>query len=156
MSYSGFDPKDGIRSKPSVLIYSRLSLKFLAWYLLDQSVQIATHDSIEDARTALLLYHKYLELKDAGTLEQTLKDIYDKGNALGFKPPQTSSGLSPTKSEFEGAREIPVNIPGSTTPIRLMMRGGDVRGVGSTSPRPITADGPKARGRKEIDQPREI
>jgi PAB-dependent poly(A)-specific ribonuclease subunit 2 len=70
-----------------MFIYSRLSLKFLAWYLLNESVQVATHDSIEDARTALRLYHKYLELKEAGTLQDTLRDIYDKGNSLGFKPP---------------------------------------------------------------------
>ena len=134
--------------------YSRLSLKFLAWYLLDQSVQVATHDSIEDARTALLLYHKYLELKEAGTLQDTLRDIYDKGNALGFRPPQTAVGVvpvSPTKSEFEGTREVPVNIPGSTTPMRLMMRGGDVRGV-----RPISSDGPFQRTKRSSDRPREI
>src|ERR1700738_4785846 len=90
----------------------RLSLKFLAWYLLNQSVQVATHDSIEDARTALLLYQKYLELKQAGTLQETLLDIYDKGNSFGFKPPQSANvPTSPTKGEFEGAREIPVRVP---------------------------------------------
>ena len=134
-------------------------MKFLAWYLLDQSVQVATHDSIEDAQTALLLYHKYLELKEAGTLQETLRDIYDKGNSLGFRPPQTAAvavgvvPVSPTKSEFEGTREVPVNIPGSTTPMRLMMRGGDVRGV-----RPISSssDGPFQRTKRSSDRPREI
>lgn len=105
-------------------------------------MQVATHDSIEDARTALLLYHKYLELKQAGTLQETLKDIYEKGSALGFRPPQALEvPVSPTKSEFEGAREVPVNVPGSITPMRIMMRGGDVRGVANVQPRPLTADG---------------
>ncbi len=117
-------------------------MKFLAWYLLNQSVQVATHDSIEDARTALLLYQKYLELKEAGTLQETLKDIYEKGGALGFRPPQPLEiPISPTKSEFEGAREVPVNVPGSVTPMRIMMRGGDVRGVANVQPRPATGDG---------------
>ena len=100
---------------------------------------MSTHDSIEDARTALLLYRKYLELKEAGILQETLKDIYDKGTALGFRPPQpTEIPSSPTRAEFEGAREVPVRVPGSMTPMRIMMRGGDIRGVNT---RPMTADG---------------
>jgi hypothetical protein len=62
---------------------------------------------------------------------------------LGFRPPQALEiPLSPTKSEFEGAREVPVNVPGSVTPMRIMMRGGDVRGVAAgVQARPLTADG---------------
>jgi hypothetical protein len=133
-------------------------LKFLAWYLLDQSVQVATHDSIEDARTALLLYQKYLELKQAGTLQDTLKEIYDKGNSLGFRPPQIAgSPASPTKSEFEGAREVPVHIPGSVTPMRIMMRGGDVRGVNTmSSARPISSDGSGGKSKRRSDRPKEV
>src|SRR5271170_561094 len=95
-------------SFPILLINRRLSLKFLAWYLLNENVQVDTHDSIEDARTALLLYQKYLELKQAGTLQETLRDIYDKGNSLGFRPPQARLPPPPPPSEEDG---IPTNCP---------------------------------------------
>lgn len=41
----------------------RLSLRFLAALLLNSDIQLHTHDSIEDARTALALYRKYLSFK---------------------------------------------------------------------------------------------
>ncbi|KAJ4293921.1 poly(A)-specific ribonuclease [Collariella sp. IMI 366227] len=66
----------------------KLSLAFLAWYLLKEDIQLETHDSIEDARTALKLYRKYLEFEDAGVLEMMLEDIYKAGRATNFKPPR--------------------------------------------------------------------
>lgn len=66
----------------------KLSLAFLAWYLLKEDIQLETHDSIEDARTALKLYRKYLEYEDAGILEAMLEDIYKAGRATNFKPPR--------------------------------------------------------------------
>ncbi|KAH8684695.1 PAB-dependent poly(A)-specific ribonuclease subunit PAN2 [Tricladium varicosporioides] len=65
----------------------KLSLAFLAWYLLKEDIQLETHDSIEDARTALKLYKKYLEFQDAGILETILQDIYRKGREMNYKPP---------------------------------------------------------------------
>lgn len=65
----------------------KLSLAFLAWYLLKEDIQLETHDSIEDARTALKLYKKYLEFQDAGVLETMLQDIYRTGRDLNFKAP---------------------------------------------------------------------
>lgn len=66
----------------------KLSLAFLAWYLLKEDIQLETHDSIEDARTALKLYRKYLEFQDAGILEPMLQDIYRAGRDVNFKPPR--------------------------------------------------------------------
>ncbi|OLN95998.1 PAB-dependent poly(A)-specific ribonuclease subunit PAN2 [Colletotrichum chlorophyti] len=65
----------------------KLSLSFLAWYLLKEDIQLETHDSIEDARTALKLYRKYLEFDDAGILEPMLQDIYRAGRDVNFKAP---------------------------------------------------------------------
>ncbi|CEJ90977.1 Putative Exonuclease-like protein [[Torrubiella] hemipterigena] len=65
----------------------KLSLAFLSWCLLNEEIQLETHDSIEDARAALKLYRKYLEFEDAGILETMLQDIYRKGGERNFKPP---------------------------------------------------------------------
>ncbi|CZR51913.1 related to PAN2-component of Pab1p-stimulated poly(A) ribonuclease [Phialocephala subalpina] len=65
----------------------KLSLAFLAWKVLNEDIQQGTHDSIEDARTALKLYKKYLEFQDAGILETMLQDIYREGTQVQFKPP---------------------------------------------------------------------
>ncbi|CAG8616504.1 10808_t:CDS:10, partial [Acaulospora morrowiae] len=48
----------------------KISLRFLAWYLLRQDIQTDTHDSIEDARTALAIYKKYLQFKSEGIFEE--------------------------------------------------------------------------------------
>ncbi|KAI9054308.1 hypothetical protein LZ554_001476 [Drepanopeziza brunnea f. sp. 'monogermtubi'] len=64
-----------------------LSLSFLASYLLKEDIQIGTHDSIEDARTALKLFKKYQEFQDAGILELMIDDIYKDGRLMGFKAP---------------------------------------------------------------------
>lgn len=66
----------------------KLSLAFLAWCLLKEDIQLETHDSIEDARTALKLYRKFLEFQDAGILETMLQDIYRTGRDVQFKPPR--------------------------------------------------------------------
>ncbi|KAF7545439.1 hypothetical protein G7046_g9566 [Stylonectria norvegica] len=66
----------------------KLSLAFLAWYLLNEDIQLETHDSIEDSRMALKLYRKFQEYQDAGILERRLFDIYREGQAVNFKPPR--------------------------------------------------------------------
>ncbi|CCD26698.1 poly(A)-specific ribonuclease NDAI_0I01290 [Naumovozyma dairenensis CBS 421] len=65
-----------------------LSLRYLAFVLLGNNVQEGDHDSIEDAHTALILYKKYLNLKENGTLEATIKSLYDEGRASNYKVPE--------------------------------------------------------------------
>ena len=64
----------------------KLSLRFLASYLLRASIQEHTHDSIEDAATALALYRAYRDLQEAGpgVFQAKLAEMYDFGKAYGF------------------------------------------------------------------------
>merc|ERR1711924_386817 len=60
----------------------RISLRFLAWHILgvQMSSRLAdTHDSVEDARTALALYNKYVELDRDGLVQETIQNLYDVG-----------------------------------------------------------------------------
>jgi PAB-dependent poly(A)-specific ribonuclease subunit 2 len=92
----------------------KLSLAFLAWYLLKEDIQQETHDSIEDARTALKLHGKYLEFVDAGILETILQDIYKKGREMGFKPP---SALQQQQQQSKGDKSTGGgNTSGSESP----------------------------------------
>jgi len=64
----------------------KISLRFLASYLLKMEIQDDIHDSIEDARTALLLYRHYEEVKAKGPqcLQSTLNDLYAFGNSTNW------------------------------------------------------------------------
>jgi PAB-dependent poly(A)-specific ribonuclease subunit 2 len=62
-----------------------LSLRFLAAHVLGRDIQSATHDSIEDARTALELFNKYEEARDSGELQRTVEQLYAIGRQSGFK-----------------------------------------------------------------------
>ncbi|EJT81212.1 PAB-dependent poly(A)-specific ribonuclease subunit PAN2 [Gaeumannomyces tritici R3-111a-1] len=64
----------------------KLSLAFLASCLLKEDIQVDTHDSIEDSRTALELYRKYLEFEGAGSLDSVIDEIYRVGRESNFKP----------------------------------------------------------------------
>lgn len=50
-------------------------------------IQSETHDSIEDARAALRLYKKYLELEAQGILQSSLEEMYTVGKSLHWKVP---------------------------------------------------------------------
>ena len=74
-----------------LLLIKNLNRRFIFNILFSGiSIQSVTHDSIEDARTALKLYAKYKELsKDSMDNFQTeLKSMYEKGRKLQWKVPE--------------------------------------------------------------------
>ena len=63
----------------------RLSLRFLARWVLGLDIQREVHDSVEDARTALALVVKYEETERRGQVEDMLAKLYQIGHRSGFK-----------------------------------------------------------------------
>ena len=73
-------------SAPSLTQLSLLlSLSSLPSYLLGLDMQTADHDSVTDARTALLCYREYERLVASGEFAATLQDMYSKGQQTGWK-----------------------------------------------------------------------
>jgi PAB-dependent poly(A)-specific ribonuclease subunit 2 len=64
----------------------RLSLRFLTYYIFKQEIQVDTHDSIEDARAALLLHRTFQEREAEGTFDELLREIYAEGKRLVSGP----------------------------------------------------------------------
>ncbi|KAG9242393.1 PAB-dependent poly(A)-specific ribonuclease subunit PAN2 [Calycina marina] len=115
-----------------------LSLSFLAYLVLKEDIQVGTHDSIEDSRTALKLYKKHQEFTDAGILRSILNDIYGRGKELGFKVPvkrvkgMETPGPSPTPT-LVALGEVDVSAgagSGPVTPVRRPL--GLVPGTGGS------------------------
>lgn len=63
----------------------QISLSFLCWCVLKERIQQNTHDSIEDAMTALKLYKKYVEASNEGKLSSLISHIYSVGQQYGFR-----------------------------------------------------------------------
>jgi PAB-dependent poly(A)-specific ribonuclease subunit 2 len=47
--------------------------------LLKQDIQTQSHDSIEDAKGALLLYKLYLRFEEEGRFDDVMEDIFIEG-----------------------------------------------------------------------------
>lgn len=116
--------------------YRKLSLAFLAWVILKEEIQTETHDSIEDSRTALALYRKYLEYVDAGILESRLHEIYQMGERYKFKPPKR-----------DGASDSLAAASRTDTP---PVPGGDVPGAGGASAGAPAVAGPSTPSRRGL------
>jgi len=65
----------------------RLSLRFLSWFVLHENIQTDTHDSIEDARSALMLYKAYQDFEERGIFDEKLDELYREGRKHNWKPP---------------------------------------------------------------------
>ncbi|KAG8932918.1 poly(A)-specific ribonuclease [Tulasnella sp. 418] len=90
----------------------RISLRFLSWYLLKETIQIDTHDSIEDARAALLLYQKYQQFEEEGQFDAILEEIYREGRKLNWKAP-VEGGATSTPSKSNTPYPAPSSPPRS-------------------------------------------
>lgn len=98
----------------------KLSLRYLAWYLLKEDIQQDNHDSIEDARTALRLWHKFEEFQDAGIAESMIEEVYREGKKWGWKPPGESAMVGARRTDNltseSGSLAIPGTLDGRDTP----------------------------------------
>ncbi|KAG8829897.1 poly(A)-specific ribonuclease [Serendipita sp. 400] len=73
----------------------RISLRFLTWFVLKQDIQLDTHDSIEDSRSALLLYKEFQRLEGEQTFDAKLEEIYRAGRENNWKPPSALKASPP-------------------------------------------------------------
>jgi hypothetical protein len=64
----------------------KISLRFLAFYILNEHIQDEIHDSCEDSRVALDLYRKYEETIAQGWdhLQSILYELYQFGNKTNW------------------------------------------------------------------------
>lgn len=117
----------------------KLSLAFLAWWALKENIQMETHDSIEDARTALKLYRKYLEYRDAGVLDALLQEVYRVGRDVNFKPPKQNGSETQTGTDSPSAKRT-ISSPTSATAVTTPgTNGGDHATNGFASPSRTTS-----------------
>lgn len=103
-SEKGFPYNQHVPSNPDILVpdeqvidtvdiyhlpshHRKLSLRFLAWCVLGLDIQRGVHDSVEDARVALLLYRYYCECLERGDWERVLDGVYERGRGVGFRVP---------------------------------------------------------------------
>jgi len=68
----------------------KLSLRFLSWLILDEMVQTANHDSVEDARTAIRLWREWQKFEREERCEEVLQEIYKRGRDYNFRVPASA------------------------------------------------------------------
>lgn len=100
-------PKDQIIDTVQLFNLPRqrfVSLRFLAWFFLNKTIQSSSHDSVEDARTALQLYLRYRELSAEGPdkAKAAIKELYETGRKLAWKIPDSDDGPGWKGPEMEG------------------------------------------------------
>lgn len=79
----------------------RLSLRFLSWFVLHQNIQTDTHDSIEDARSALMLYTAYQDFEDQGILDEKLDELYREGRKQVGSHPTGRARITHTQQNWK-------------------------------------------------------
>ena len=109
----------------------KLSLRYLAWYLLKEDIQLDNHDSIEDARTALRLWRKFEEFRDAGVADTMIEEVYREGKKWGYKPPGEVAAIAARSGE-SGMLGVPNFLEGRETPEILQ----GLSGPGTPTPNP--------------------
>ena len=62
-----------------------VSLRFLAWHFMNLSIQTETHDSVEDAKTALSLYKKFKEMEKNGCAQHAVEKLYQIGKDCNWR-----------------------------------------------------------------------
>ncbi|KAF9228724.1 hypothetical protein BS17DRAFT_724469 [Gyrodon lividus] len=92
----------------------RLSLRFLSWFVLGENIQTDTHDSIEDARSALRLYKAYHEFEEREVFDEKLEELYRAGKQYNWKPPPPTAS-TPSTNVTAQASSRPPPIPSSQT-----------------------------------------
>lgn len=120
----------------------RLSLRFLAWYVLKENIQTDTHDSIEDALSALKLYKTFLDLESDDIFDDKLEELYKEGkqyvsvfisswlgivshacNEQNFKPPPPPGQTYSQGSTASSGSGVATPHTGMMTPPYVMQGG---------------------------------
>jgi len=70
---------------PSIDVYIDSVIHLLSIIIAGLTIQSETHDSTEDANTALQLYRKYEQFSAKGEFRKVLKQLYEDGRKSGWK-----------------------------------------------------------------------
>ncbi|KAL0947460.1 hypothetical protein HGRIS_013567 [Hohenbuehelia grisea] len=89
----------------------RLSLRFLSWIVLKENIQADTHDSIEDARSALRLYKAYHRFEEQGIFDEKLEEIYREGKQCNWKAPEPTPVPAPSPGPPANVMNMGQQIP---------------------------------------------